>query len=66
MSIMYLLIHQSTEEITERKKLEQMLIASENRFHSLADNSLVGTFILTRIIAILISIKGLPKYSVIT
>jgi len=34
------------EEITERKRLEQMLIASENRFHSLADNSLVGTFIL--------------------
>lgn len=34
------------EEITEKKKLEQMLIASENRFHSLADNSLVGTFII--------------------
>jgi len=34
------------EEITERKRLEQMLVASENRFHSLADNSLVGTFIL--------------------
>lgn len=34
------------EEITERKKLEQLLIASENRFHSLADNSLVGTFII--------------------
>ena len=34
------------EEITEKKKLEQMLIASEKRFHSLADNSLVGTFII--------------------
>lgn len=34
------------EEITERKKLELLLIASENRFHSLADNSLVGTFII--------------------
>lgn len=34
------------EEITVKKKLEQMLIASENRFHSLADNSLVGTFII--------------------
>lgn len=34
------------EEITERKILEQELIASENRFHSLADNSLVGTFII--------------------
>lgn len=34
------------EEITEKKQLEQMLIASENRFHSLADNSLVGTFII--------------------
>lgn len=33
------------EEITERKLLEQQLIESENRFHSLADNSLVGTFI---------------------
>lgn len=33
------------EEVTEKKKLEQMLVASENRFHSLADNSLVGTFI---------------------
>ncbi|MCU0322720.1 MAG: PAS domain S-box protein [Chitinophagaceae bacterium] len=33
------------EEITERKHLEQLLIASENRFHSLADNSLVGSFI---------------------
>lgn len=34
------------QEITEKKKLEQLLIASENRFHSLADNSLVGTFII--------------------
>lgn len=34
------------EELTERKKLEQLLIASENRFHSLADNSLVGIFII--------------------
>lgn len=34
------------EEITEKKKLEQLLIASENRFHSLADNTLVGTFII--------------------
>lgn len=34
------------EEITQRKKLEELLIASENRFHSLADNSLVGTFII--------------------
>lgn len=34
------------EEITERKILEQQLIASENRFHTLADNSLIGTFIL--------------------
>ncbi len=34
------------QEITERKKLEQQLIASESRFHSLADNSLVGTFII--------------------
>ncbi len=34
------------EEITERKILEQQLFASENRFHSLADNSLVGTFII--------------------
>lgn len=34
------------EEITEKKKLEQLLIASESRFHSLADNSLVGTFII--------------------
>lgn len=34
------------EEITEKKKLEQLLISSENRFHSLADNALVGTFII--------------------
>lgn len=34
------------EEITERKILEQQIIESENRFHSLADNSLVGTFII--------------------
>lgn len=34
------------EEITEKKNLEQMLVASENRFHSLADNTLVGTFII--------------------
>lgn len=34
------------EEITDKKKLEEMLLASENRFHSLADNSLVGTFII--------------------
>lgn len=34
------------EEITQRKKLEELLISSENRFHSLADNSLVGTFII--------------------
>ncbi|WP_439504812.1 PAS domain-containing sensor histidine kinase [Sediminibacterium sp.] len=36
------------EEITEKKKVEQFLIASENRFHSLADNALVGSFILKK------------------
>lgn len=35
-----------TEEITERKKLEVALIASENRFHLLANNALVGIYIL--------------------
>lgn len=35
-----------TEVITERKKLEEALIASENRFHLLADNALVGIYIL--------------------
>src|SRR5574343_685786 len=34
------------QEISERKKLEQRLLASENRFHSLADYALVGTFII--------------------
>ncbi|WP_026750660.1 PAS domain-containing sensor histidine kinase [Sediminibacterium sp. C3] len=34
------------QEISERKKLEQRLMASENRFHSLADYALVGSFII--------------------
>lgn len=35
-----------TEEITKRKKLEEELVASENRFHLLANDALVGIYIL--------------------